>query len=303
MLSQSVGRYITLRRHFGYKLIQLNQLLLGFAQFAEERGETHIRRGTALAWATVASTTGTRYVRLQAVVMFARFLHAEDPRHEVPPHQIFPSPQTRLMPYIYSQEEITRLMSAAGRLARTYPLRRQTYATLFGLIAATGMRISEALSLKLNDVCEDGLLQIRYGKCGKARAIPLHETTLKALNSYLLLRRTIATTDNHLFLSAHGRRISRSMADYTFRRVALLAGITETGTRPCRIHDLRHTFATRSLEQCPTDRKNVAAHFVALATYLGHADIAHTYWYLEATPELMTDISAAAEVLVGREVA
>lgn len=303
MLSQSVGRYITLRRHFGYKLLQLNRLLLGFAQFAEERGESHICRVTAIAWATAASTTGTRYVRLQAVVMFARFLHAEDPRHEIPPHQIFPCPHTRLMPYIYSTGEIAQLISATGRLARTYPLRRQTYATLFGLVAATGMRISEALSLRLNDVCKDGILQIRYGKCGKARAIPLHETTIKALNSYLLLRRTVATTDDHLFLSAHAGRISRNMANYTFRRIALLAGMTKTGTRPCRIHDLRHTFATRSLEQCPTDRKNVAAHFVALATYLGHADIAHTYWYLEATPELMTDISAAAEVLVCREVA
>jgi integrase/recombinase XerD len=303
MLSHSVNRYITLRRRFGYKLVQLNRLLLAFASFAEERGDTHICKSTALAWATSASTTGTRYVRLRAVAMFAGFLHAENQRHELIPDQVFPCPKGRLMPYIYSPEEIVRLTSAAKRLPLTYPLRRQTYATMFGLIASTGMRISEALSLKVTDVCKDGLLQIRHGKGGKARVIPLHKSTVAALKSYLSLRCMVATKNYHLFLSAHRRQISRNMAAYTFRRLTLLAGITETGTRPCRIHDLRHTFATRSLEQCRTDRRSVAAHFVALATYLGHADIAHTYWYLEATPELMTDISAAAEILVGGEAA
>jgi integrase/recombinase XerD len=207
------------------------------------------------------------------------------------------------MPYIYSAEELSRIVAAAAKLPRTYALRRATYATLFGLIASTGLRISEALNIRLSDVQPDGVLLIRRGKGGKSRLIPLHSTVVAALNSYLASRLNFPTIDDHLFVSARTRGISRSMANYTFRRLVLHAGITQTGTRPCRIHDLRHTFATRSLEKCPTRREDVAAHFVALATYLGHVDITHTYWYLEATPELMTDIAASAEALVGKEVA
>jgi integrase/recombinase XerD len=279
MLVTSVKRYITLRRTLGYGLLQANRLLLAYAQFAVSQGDTHIRVATAVAWATAASTPGTRYVRLNAVVLLARFLHAEDSAHEIPPSHLFPPPQGRLMPYIYSSDELRRIVSAAAILPRTYPLRCATYAMLFGMIAATGLRISEALNVRLSDVETNGVLLIRRGKCGKSRLIPLHPTVMRELEVYLEARRKLPTTDDHLFLSAGMRRIGRSMATYTFRRLALHAGITQTGTRPCRIHDLRHTFATRSLEKCPKRREDVAAHFVALATYLGHEDITQTYWY------------------------
>ena len=303
MLTASVERYISLRRTLGYGLRQASHLLQAFAQFSQLRGDTHLRSSSAIAWATAASTPGTRYVRLQAAVMLARFLHAEDSAHEVPPSNIFPVPRGRLMPYIYSAQEVGRIVSAAEKLPRTYPLRRETYATLFGLIAATGLRISEALNLRIADVGADGVLFIRQGKGGKSRLVPLHPTAVENLRTYLHLRCKLPSSADHVFLSASGQRIGRSMANYTFRRLALHAGISDTGTRPCRIHDLRHTFATRSLEKCPKRREDVAAHFVALATYLGHTDITHTYWYLEATPELMTDISAATEALMGGEVA
>jgi integrase/recombinase XerD len=246
---------------------------------------------------------GHQVCSLNAVVLLARFLYAEDAEHEVPPAHLFPPPQGRLMPYIYSAEELGRIVAAAAKLPRTYALRRSTYATLFGLIASTGLRISEALNIRLSDVQPDGVLLILRGKGGKSRLIPLHSTVVAALNSYLASRLNFPTIDDHLFVSARTRGISRSMANYTFRRLVLHAGITQTGTRPCRSHDLRHTFATRPLEKCPTRREDVAAHFVALATYLGHVDITHTYWYLEATPELMTDIAASAEALVRKEVA
>jgi integrase/recombinase XerD len=175
------------------------------------------------------------------------------------------------------------------------------YATLLGLIAATGLRVSEALDLRLDDVLPDGVLGIRQTKFGKSRLVPLHPTVVEALGRYLERRRRLAVTDDHVFLSAGNRRISSSMVSYTFRRVRRLAGIAPARPRPPRIHDLRHTFATRALEQCSTRREAVARHFVALATYLGHADIVHTYWYLEATPELMTHIAVAAERLVAGE--
>lgn len=302
MLIASVNRYIVLRRSLGYGLLQMNKLLLAYAQFATLKGDTDIRTSTAVTWATAASTPGTRYVRLRTVVMLAGFLRAEDPRHEIPPSHLFPAPQGRLMPYIYSPNELARLVIAAGKLPRSYPLRRETFATLFGLIASTGIRISEALDILVQDLEEPGVLLIRRGKGGKSRLVPLHPTVVSALEIYLAPRLSLSTLDDHLFLSAGRRRIGRSMANYTFRRVAFLVGITQTGTRPCRIHDLRHTFATRSLEKCRKRREDVDAHFVALATYLGHTDIAHTYWYLEATPELMTDIASAAEVLIGEVV-
>ena len=188
---------------------------------------------------------------------------------------------------------------AAGQLYNTYPLRRETYAMLFGLIAATGMRVSEALSLRFADVHPDGSLLVHEAKLGKSRLVPLHPSTVEALNHYLGKRRKLPATDDHLFLSAGGRRISRSMVNYMFRRIAKLAGVASTPekSRP-DLDDLRHTFATRSLEACSTRREGVARHFVALSTYIGHSDIKHTYWYLEATPDPTVDIATAAEALV-----
>jgi integrase/recombinase XerD len=300
MLTVHVERYVSLRQTLGYKLRNTSGNLHAFASFAAERGDTHVRAATAVDWATEGISPYNRHIRLRDVVLLARFLHAEDPIHEVP-FNPFHAPKCRPLPYIYASEEIVQLVEAASRLREYYPLRRRVYATLFGLIAATGLRISEALDLRLHDVLPDGVLQIRRTKFDKSRLIPLHPTAKHALDDYLEERRRLAVTDDHVFLSAGDQRIASSTVEYTFRRVRRLAGIAPARTRPPRIHDLRHTFATRALEKCATRREAVARHFVALATYMGHADIAHTYWYLEATPELMTGIAAAAEALVAGE--
>jgi integrase/recombinase XerD len=300
MLIEYVERYISLRRRLGYALHRLAADLRGFAKFADDRGDTRVRVATAVDWATQAPSSLARYIRMREVANLARFLHAEDPSHEVPSNPFHVSMRRRL-PYVYASEEIVQLVRAASRLRKSYPLRRQIYSTLIGLIAATGTRISEALDLRLNDLLPGGILQIRRTKFGKSRLVPLHPTVANAVERYLEDRRRLAVTDDHVFLSAGNRRISSSTVEYTFRRIRQLAGIASVRTRPPRIHDLRHTFATRALEQCPTRREAVARHFVALATYLGHSDIAHTYWYLEATPALMSDIAAAAEGLVAEE--
>ena len=300
MLIAHVERYVSLRQALGFKLRNISSNLRAFARFAADRGDTHVRVSTAVDWATAAPSPYARHVRLRNVAHLARFLHAEDPNHEVPAN-LFHSPKRRSLPYIYEPEEITRLVGAAGRLRETYPLRRQGYMTMLGLIAATGLRVSEALDLRLGDILPDGVLQLRRTKFGKTRLVPLHPTTASALDRYLETRRRLAVTDDHVFLSASNQRISSSMVEYTFRRMRQLAGIAPTRTRPPRIHDLRHTFATRALEQCSTRREAVARHFVALATYLGHTDIRYTYWYLEATPQLMTDIAIAAEALIAGE--
>jgi integrase len=184
------------------------------------------------------------------------------------------------------------------RQQKPNPLRRQLYVTLFGLIAATGLRVSEALNLRLGDMLPGGVLHIRETKFNKSRLVPLHKSVVDALERYLDMRRRFAGSNDHLFLSTKGTALVYTTVNCTFRRVLQLANIAPGRTRRPRIHDLRHSFATRVLQQCGTERDAVARHFVALATYMGHADIAHTYWYLQATPELMTDIAAAAEALI-----
>jgi integrase/recombinase XerD len=300
MLRDQVELYISLRQTLGYQLREPAANLRAFARFATERGDTHIRASTALEWATEAPSPHARYIRLRDVARWARFSHAEDARHEVPANP-FHAPKRRSLPYIYTPEEVARLVGAARLLRESYPLRRRVYATLLGLIAATGLRVSEALDLRLSDILPDSVLQIRRTKFGKSRLVLLHPTAAQALNGYLAERRRLAVQDDHVFLSASDQRIASSTVEYTFRRMRRMAGIAPARTRPPRIHDLRHTFATRALQQCSIRREAVARHFVALATYLGHTDIAHTYWYLEATPELMADIAATAEALLARE--
>jgi integrase/recombinase XerD len=303
MLTAHVERYVRLRRTLGFKLRDASRDLRKFAGFASAKGDTHLRESTAVAWAAEAPSPSARHIRLRIVRHLARFLHAEDPVHEVPPSNLFHCPKVRPLPYIYTPEEVARIVEAASHLrtAYAYPLRRQVYAMLLGLIAATGLRVSEALDLRLADLLPDGVLHIRHTKFGKTRHVPMHPTVVTALDPYLDVRRRLPVSDDHVFLSASNQRIAASTVNYTFRRVLRLAGVTSARTRLPRIHDLRHTFATRALEQCSTRREAVARHFVALATYLGHADITNTYWYLEATPELMRDVAAAAEALMAGE--
>ena len=299
MLNADVTRYLSLRRALGYKLIKAERHLLAFARFASERGESHVRAATVLTWLpTAAKTPNSMAHRLTNLIGFARFLHAEDPRHEIPPADI-KRPTNRPVPYIYTKCEIARILDTAGnlRLQKPNPLRRELYVTLFGLIAATGLRISEALALRLDDILPDGVLHIRETKFRKSRLVPMHATVIEALQGYLEIRRQRAGESDWLFPSVQHRQLYPTTVNCTFRTLLRRAGIAPERGQPPRIHDLRHTFATRVLEQCGADRSAVARHFVALSTYLGHVSIHNTYWYLQATPEMMADIAAAAVTL------
>ncbi len=306
MLSEDADRYIALRRTLGYKLVKAARHLQAFTAFADRQGDTHIRTATALSWVrAIGQTEGARDRRLGDVARFARFLHAEDTRHEVPPSNLFIVRTTRPVPYIYTPDEIARMLDAAGELRRQKPnpLRRELYVMLFGMIAATGLRISEAIALRLDDILPDGVLHIRETKFCKSRLVPLHPTVIAALARYVAARRQLAGTSEQLFPSVQHRALCPSTVNYTFRCILQRANIAPGRSRRPRIHDLRHTFATRALEHCGAKRGAVAKHFVALSTYLGHVDISETYWYLQTTPELMTDIAAAAEMLVGSDAA
>jgi integrase len=295
MMMKKVDDYLALRRTAGYALEVPEYHLRNFARFAAERKETLIRTPTVVEWASQAPSLNQREHRLQVVLRFARHLKAEDPRHEVSARGIFRCKRTRPVPYIWTSSEVNSLVDAASRLDPQGSLRPHVYSTLFALLYVTGLRISEAIALEIDDFDGDTLL-IRETKFKKSRRIPVHPTTAAGLQRYLDRRRRVTTEHKFLFISVRGQRLDRSSVSWVFRRLLKSIGLSpgRQGRRP-RIHDLRHAFATRALETCPEGRDSIGRHVLALSTYLGHANISDTYWYLEATPTLMRDISKSCE--------
>ncbi|NKL66981.1 tyrosine-type recombinase/integrase [Rhizobium leguminosarum] len=298
MLSQDLSRYVELQRTVGFKFRVQHTLLRSFVTFAERHGDRHIEVTRVLEWATLAPSPQQRRNRLVTVRRFALVLAAEDLRHQVPSAEALGRNLLKQrIPHIYTPDEISALLQAAARLKPSDTIRPLMYETLFGLLATTGMRISEALALRLEDVTADGLV-IRQTKFQKSRLLPLHDTTRDALDKYLLARRRLGTLNSMLFVSAIGAPPAYSTVIAVFLRLARSLGLRgEPGQTGPRIHDLRHTFAVRSLEQCQPDHHAVGRHIVALSTYLGHAHVTDTYWYLQATPILLRQIAAAGEAL------
>ena len=298
MLIEAVNRHIDLCRNMGFKYKVQAGMLHSFATFAQRRSEEFIITTSVLDWAASAPSVRQRHDRLRTVRRLACELHAEDQRHQVPPTDVFGGePRRPRWCHIFTQDEIDRLLHAASGLTPKGSIRSDTYTTLLSLIACTGLRISEALKLNLRDFTEDGLV-IRATKFQKSRLVPLHESAQRGLQRYVAVRSRIATTASTIFVSLKSGELSYSRANATFLYLARAAGLRGgPGLPGCRIHDLRHTFAVRSLEQCPADRKAVARHMAALSTYLGHAHVSDTYWYLQATPRLLRDVATAAEAL------
>jgi integrase len=296
MLSEDLDRHIRLHHALGFKFRTQSLLLCNFVGYAEAHGDQIIRADRILAWAVKAPSPEQRRNRLGEARRFAIAMHAEDARHEVPAADALGRGGfTRRIPYIYSQDEILRLIAAAKALPPAGNIRPLTFATLFGLLAATGMRVSEALALRLPDITEDGLV-IEKTKFKKSRLLPLHSSTQRALNTYLEARLQVATDSDALLIGITGAPVAYPTANTIFLRLARSIGLRSTSrsSRP-RIHDLRHTFAVRSLEACPADAEAVSRHIVGLSTYLGHAHVTDTYWYLQASPALMAHIAEAGE--------
>src|SRR6516162_5834272 len=270
MLKDAVDTYLAVRRAGGFKLQDDELYLNSFVRFATARGDTHIVTKTAIAWARQARSEPQRATRLKTIIRFARFSRATDCRHELPPHGVFNPQRQRPVPYLFSEQEI-------------------------GLLAATGLRISEALGLCFQDITPDGLV-IRETKFRKSRLVALHPTTRAALEAYLVKRTQLATDDEHLFVSLRRRRLSRTVVYPTFRQLFTAAGLPRTPDRSQpRLIDFRHTFASNVLLTSPDRRDHIGRHMLALSTYLGHAHVSCTYWYFESTPQLMDDISQACE--------
>jgi integrase len=269
MLTEAVTRHIELYRSMGFKYKAQAYMLHSFATFAQARAEQFIRTDTVLEWAASAPSVRQRHDRLLTVRRLACALAAEDEHHEVPPADVFGrAPRRRRTCHIFTSDEIDRLLQAASRLTPKESIRPITYRALLSLIACTGLRISEALKLELPDLTDDGLL-IRATKFQKNRLVPLHETASEGLRQYLAVRNRIRPTTSCVFVSRRGSGLPYSTVNGTFLHLARSAGLRGgPGLGGCRIQDLRHTFAVRSLEQCSGDRKTVARHMAALSTYL-----------------------------------
>lgn len=292
----TIETYLALRRATGFAMSNAEYLLKSFAAFAVERGDAYVQTQTAIDWAALGPSVTQRDARLKTVCRFARHIRVEDVRHELPPANHFGARKRRRPPHIYSGAEICRLIEAAGLLRPQGGLRSLTYATLIALLAATGLRISEALKLTFADITSDGLL-IRETKFHKTRLVPLHDTVVAGLQRYLK-RRGPSSGDDPVFADRRGRPLRYIAVKETFDRLVCKAGIRPTSARRPRLHDLRHTFAVRALQGSPTGRNRCGAHMVALATYMGHVNIYTTYWYLEATADLVRDIAVAGEAFM-----
>ena len=291
MLTQAVESYLSVRRTMGFALHSEGTLLQSFAKHSDAAGKSHICTETAIQWAGVAGTVHTRARRLGQVIRLARYLRAEDQRHEIPPAVFGCEKGPRPVPYIFASETVRALVQAAFELGRRNPFRGQTYGTFFGLLACTGLRVSEAIKLRFDDLTPDGLT-VRCSKFRKSRLVPLHDTARIAIDRYLRKRRPFAPFEDHVFVSLRRRRLLVGDAETAFRMAAEKIGLKrDPGLPRPTIHSLRHTFAVRSLENCPDGRDRITKHMLALSTYLGHSKVADTYWYLEATPELMRSIA------------
>ena len=298
-LSQAANDYLRVRRALGFKLVYEGRLLRAFVSYMDGIDAEVVTVEHALRWATLpaGATTTEQAKRLRAVRGFARYLKTIVPETELPASDLLPSRRSRPTPSIYSEPDITALMAAASRLQTR--LGSASMRTLIGLLAVTGMRPGEALRLERQDAqLLHGRLIVRNSKFGKSRQLPIHPTTVAALKEYLQLRDQIKPGPNTpaLLIGTRGARLTRGMADWTFRLLCTRVGLRpRPGCGPPRLHDLRHTFAVRTMLDSYRSGGDPAACAAALFTYLGHGDPGATYWYLSATPELLGLAAARLE--------
>jgi integrase len=289
-LRRSAEEYLALRRALGFKLHHQTWFLPDFVAFLAAHRSSVITTDLALRWAQQPSGASPRWwaKRLSAVRCFARHHRAFDPRTEVPPPDLIPYRASRLSPHLYTDGEIAALMHEARALRPT--LKAATYATLLGLLAATGMRVGEALALDDGDVdWHRPLITIRHAKFLKSRLVPVHASTLAALRAYVALRDHLLPRRRgpSFFVSGVGTRVLHQNFHHVFLRLIRLAAIHAGRGRRPRLHDLRHAFAVNTLRDWYRSGLDVERRLPWLSTYLGHVNPTTTYWYLTATPELL----------------
>lgn len=292
-LRQAIDDYIKLRRSLGFKLRDMADDLRNFATFLEQKAAPFVTTELAMEWAMPPADhqPSDWAQRLSFVRVFARHWHATDRRTEIPPTGLLPFRSPRARPYLYSELEIQNLLAAALKLSPSEGLRPRTYHCLFGLLAVTGLRISEALQLEQPDVdLGEGLLTIRQTKFGKTRLVPLHTSTRDVMADYARHRGRFLRNASSLcfFRNDHGRRLEGSAVRRTFYDLSRQIGLRgpEDHKGP-RLHDFRHRFAVRTLVQWYRSNEDIERRLPVLSTFLGHGHVADTYGYLSVEPELM----------------
>ncbi|MEJ7893528.1 MAG: tyrosine-type recombinase/integrase [Solirubrobacteraceae bacterium] len=290
-LAEHVDDYLRLRRALGFKLERHGRLLPQLVGHLEANGTSTVTSDLAISWARLPAGAHPRHwaARLAIARGFAVYLQTIDPATEVPPAGVFAVRYQRPTPYLWSQGDICRLLEQARGLRP--PLQAASYEALFGLLAVTGMRVGEAVALEVDDVdLGAGVITIRgpVAKLERARLVPLHPTTVAALDRYARTRAHVCPKPRStvFFLSGTGKAIDPSDASKTLHKITIALGL-RTDTAHPRTHDLRHSFAVSTLIAWQRSGVKIDEQIAVLSTYLGHVSPAETYWYLTATPELM----------------
>jgi integrase/recombinase XerD len=291
-LRQAVDDYLRLRRSLGHQMNEAEYLLPDFAVFLDGRGEQTVTIAAALDWVKarepdVITTASPR--RITAVRGFARYLSGTDPATEVPPLGLVPYRRRRGQIFLYSDADVSAVMAAAKETI-PQPLRAATYYTLVGLLSAAGLRVGEAIKLDRGDIdWSEGVLHIRETKFGKSRLVPLQDSAMTALREYGTLRDQLMPSpkDPSFFVSLTARRLIYAVVCPAFRSLVDAAGVGPGAPHPPRLHELRHSFAVRTLLRWYRAGDDVQAKIPSLSTYMGHREPRHTYWYLSAAPELL----------------
>ena len=289
-LLEALEEYLALRRALGFILDGPCRALHSFVAYAEHEGAFSIRTDLALKWAMQPDCQPAQWAnRLSMVRRFARYMSALDARTEIPPDGLLPHRFRRKYPYIYTEEEITHLIGAAQNLSSPLGLRAATYSTLLGLLAVTGMRVSEPVALDRDDIdLTRGILIIRRTKFGKSRMLPLHATTVEALRHYHKLRDRVFRNTKSFFVSERGIRLTVWSVRKTFILLSRQTGLRGLDDRHGpRLHDLRHRFAIETLLSWYRAGIDVERRMPELSAYLGHVHVNDTYWYISAVPELL----------------
>jgi integrase/recombinase XerD len=298
-LHQAIEDYLTMRRDLGFKLREAGKGLLDFAAFMRQRHAAYITSRLALAWAQQPRNATPAYwaQRLSFVRGFARYRCATDPRTQIPPPGLLPFQPRRARPYLYSDEEIRRLLRAALAMTcrhRRDALKPRLYHCLFGLLSVTGLRLSEALNLQLADIdLDSAVLTIRGAKLGKDRLVPLHPSTCQVLAQYLAERGQRwddCPVSPYVFVSNRGHRLDGAEVRRTFYALSRQIGLRgASDSHGPRLHDMRHRFATNTLVRWHQREQDPERLLPVLSAYLGHVHVADTQWYLNASPELMRE--------------
>ncbi len=297
-LAAAAAEYLRMRRALGFKLYHETWWLPDFVAFLGSHGSSTITAELAVRWAQQPADADPNWwaMKLGAVRQFARHHHAYDPHTEIPAPDLLPHRAVRKTPHIYTDEEIIGLLQGARRLRRRLP--RATCTTLIGLLAATGLRVGEALALDDQDVdWHRSLITVNNGKFGKSRELPLQPSTMAALREYARLRDRLCPRRRtaSFFVSTAGTRVIHQNFHRVFLQLVRRCRIGGRGDRRPRLHDLRHTFAVKTVRDWYRAGVDVERHLPTLSTYLGHVSPSSTYWYLTGTPELLAEARARLE--------